>query len=110
VSCGTEGLAVSGARVLGLHAQDVSCPKARIVAGTIVHDLARGRAVSVNGAQGLAMNEESCTGCKTTTSVSIQYRRGKITIAIRGGSGSTGGSVPVVPAFLGVPSGPGTVV
>ncbi len=66
--------------------------------------------MSVSGARGFAMNEESCTGCKTTTSVSIQYARGKITVAIRGGSASTGGPAPIVPAFPGIPSGSGTVV
>ena len=34
------------------------------------------------------MNEEACTGCKTTTNVSIKYVRGEVTVAIRGGSGS----------------------
>ena len=86
-SCSTHGLAVSGVRVVGLQVQGVPCSKARTVAGTIAHDLAHGETVSVSGAQGFAMNEESCTGCKTTTSVSISYPRGKMTVAIRGGSG-----------------------
>ena len=38
------------------------------------------------------MSEESCTGCKTTTSVSISYPSGKVTVSIRGGSGASGGS------------------
>ncbi len=109
-SCSTHGLAVSGVRVVGLQVQGVPCSKARTVAGTIAHDLAHGRSVSVSGARGFAMNEESCTGCKTTTSVSISYAHGKITIAIRGGSGAAGGASPVVPAFPGVPDGSGTVI
>lgn len=111
-SCSTNGLAVSGIRVVGLHVEGVPCSKARTVAGTIAHDLAHGQAVSVSGAQGFSMNEESCTGCKTTTSVSIEYARGKITVAIRGGSGAAGGGGPVVPSFPSLPnaSGSGTVV
>jgi hypothetical protein len=111
-SCSTHGLAVSGIRVVGLHVQGVSCPKARTVAGTIAHDLAHGETVSVSGAQGFAMNEESCTGCKTTTNVSIQYVHGKVTVAIRGGSGSAGAGMtgPVMPTVPDVPGGSGTVI
>lgn len=109
-SCSTHGLAISGVRVVGLRVEGVPCAKARTVAGTIAHDLAHGKSVSVSGAQGFAMNEETCTGCKTTTSISIQYAHGKITVSIRGGSGSVGGVSPVVPTFPGVPNGSGTVI
>jgi hypothetical protein len=108
-SCSTHGLAVSSVRVVRLQVQGVPCSRARTVAGTIAHDLAHGETVSVSGAQGLAMSEESCTGCKTTTSVSISYPSGKVTVSLRGGSGSSAGSFG---GGGGLPpsSGSGTVV
>ena len=115
-ACNTHGLAVSGFRVVGLHAQGLPCTKARTVAGLVTRDLAHGRPVSVSGADGFAMNQQSCTGCKTTTSVSISYPSGKVTVSIRGGSGSSGslgGGGGLLPSGGGLfPSsgGSGTVV
>jgi hypothetical protein len=106
-SCSTHGLAFSTVRVVGLEVRGVACSKARAVAGAIAHELARGRPVSVDGAEGLSLSEESCTGCKTTTSVSIRYGRGQIAVSIRGGSGASG-TPPLVPGFPGDPSGSGS--
>ncbi len=53
------------------------------------------------------MTEQSCTGCGApTTSVSISYPHGTITVSLRG-AGSGGGAIPAVPA---VPGEPGTIV
>ncbi len=115
-ACSTHGLAISGFRVVGLQAQGIACTKARSVAGLVTRDLAHGRPVSVLGADGFAMNQESCTGCKTTTSVSISYPSGKVTLSIRGGSGAAAGSLGgggVLPSGGGLfPSsgGSGTVI
>jgi hypothetical protein len=109
-SCSTHGLAFSPVRVVGLHADGVSCGTARGVAETIARDLVRARPLSVSGAEGFSMSQSSCTGCQTTTSVSITYADGRVTVTIRGGGqGST--TVPAMPAFPSIPSGPpGAVV
>jgi hypothetical protein len=88
-----------------LSVRGLSCSAARSVAVKIVRELGHGRPVSVTGDEGISMSESSCTGCKTTTSVAIQYPRGSLTISIRGGSGSSSSTVPLFPS-----SGPTTVI
>jgi hypothetical protein len=89
-SCSTHGLSSAGLKVVAIHAQGMTCASARSIAARVARDLAHGAAVSVPGAAGFAMSQQSCTGCKTTTSISITYPRGKVTLNITGGSGSTG--------------------
>ena len=115
-ACSTQGLRFStpgrppsGYRVVALRARGVPCTTARSVAGKVAQDLLRGRGISVSGAVGVGMTEESCTGCGgTSTSVSISYPHGTITVSLRGsGSGSSGGlPAPTLP----IPGEPGTVV
>jgi hypothetical protein len=94
--CGTHGLSfeLHGSKqrytVVGLHAQGVGCATARGVAARVAEDLLRGRGISISGAVGFAMTQQSCTGCGAgTTSVSISYPRGKITLSLRGSGSST---------------------
>jgi hypothetical protein len=94
-ACSIHGLTVSSVRVVGLSARGLSCSAARGVAVKIVRELGRGQPISVTGDEGFSMSQSTCTGCKTTTSVSIQYPRGTLTISIRGGSGSNSTTVPL---------------
>jgi hypothetical protein len=96
-SCSTRGLAVSSVRVVGLSVRGLSCSSARGVAVKIVRELGHGQPVSVSGDEGFSMSQSTCTGCKTTTSVSIQYPRGTLTISIRGGKGSST-TMPTLPS------------
>jgi hypothetical protein len=91
-SCSTHGLGAAHTRVVAVHVQDMSCTRARSLAGRIAKDLATGRPVSVSNAAGFGTSTESCAGCKTTTSVQITFARGSVTVDISGGSGSS--SVP----------------
>ena len=113
-SCSTHGLAVSGIRVVGCTYRASPARRRATVAGSRSPTTSRTErpGVRMSGAQGFAMNEESCTGCKTTTNVSIQYVHGKVTVAIRGGSGSAGAGMtgPVMPTVPDVPGGSGTVI
>jgi hypothetical protein len=61
------------------------------------------------------MSQQTCSGCKTTTSVTITYPHGSLAISIRGGSGRTGPSttipaIPAIPSFGGGAPGGGTVI
>lgn len=103
-SCSTRGLGAGHMHVVSVHVQDVSCSTARSLAGRIAKDLATGRPVSVPDASGFGMSTESCTGCKTTTSVQVTFVRGSVTVELSGGSGSSS-PAPSVPGGSG-----GTVV
>jgi hypothetical protein len=114
-ACSTRGLAFSSIRVVGLTAEGVGCPRARGIAGEIAQDVLHGRGISVTGAESLSYSQASCTGCRTTTSVSVTYAGGQVTVALRGGTaGATAPSPPSFPApptLPSVPSGqPGPVV
>jgi hypothetical protein len=120
-ACSTHGLRFPAAKsaklsVVSLRSQGVSCKSARKVASRVAEDLLHGRTVSVSGAIGFGMTEESCSGCGgTTTSVSISYRHGKVTVSLRG-AGSTGGGgvIPFpttpFPAPTAPSGGSGTIV
>jgi hypothetical protein len=97
-SCSTHGLTASSVRVVELRVHGVTCSQARKVAGGLASDLAHGRTVSVSGAESFSMSQATCTGCKTTTSVSIGYRSGTMIVSLRGGSGPSSGTVPTLPA------------
>ena len=110
-ACSTHGLAFSSVRVVGLHADGVACLRARGLAGQIARDLLHGRSIAISGAESFGVSQQACTGCKTTTSVSITYAAGEVTVALRGGSGAAAApSIPALPAIPTIPSGPGTVV
>ena len=114
-ACSTRGLAFSSIRVVGLTAEGVGCPRARGIAGEIAQDVLHGRGISVTGAESLSYSQASCTGCRTTTSVSVTYAGGQVTVSVRGGrAGATAPSSPSFPAaptFPSIPSGqPGPVV
>ena len=111
-ACSTHGLSfsshgrpASGYNVVALRAQGLSCTTARTVASRVAQDLLQGRGISVSGAVGFGMTEQSCTGCGApTTSVSISYPHGTITVSLRGaGSGSPAPTPPL-------PGEPGTIV
>jgi hypothetical protein len=104
--CSVEKLGASSVHVVQLQATGIACVQARRVAGDIASDLAHGRTVSVSGSVGFAMSQQTCTGCKTTTTVTITYPHGTLAISLRGGSGSN--STAPVPSF-GSPGG-GTVI
>ncbi len=107
--CSTHGLSFSGVRVVSLQVQGLSCSAARSVAGKVAHDVLHGRPISVASAAGLSVSEESCTGCRTTTDVAIAYRRGKVTLALRGGAGMPA-SAPSIPGPAFSPGSTGPVV
>jgi hypothetical protein len=106
VTCSIRGLDVAPVHVVALHVQGMSCTSARTVAGKVATDLAHGRSVSVPGSVGFGMSQQSCTGCKTTTSVTITYPHGSLAISLRGGSGAN--STAPAPSFGS--SGGGTVI
>ena len=82
----------------------MTCSAARSVAGKVAHAVLHGRPISVANAAGLSISEESCTGCKTTTDVSIAYERVRVTLALRGGAGMPS-SAPSIPGLPTVPPG-----
>jgi hypothetical protein len=104
VACTTQGLAYPHVHVVSVRAQGVTCQRACAIAALVASDVAHGRAVAVSGAAGFSMSTESCTGCKTTTSFSITYPHGSVTVNIIGGAGTSapapmlpgGGSGPIV--------------
>jgi hypothetical protein len=106
-SCSIRGLGVASVHVVGLSAEGVSCTSARTIAGKVAADLAHGRSISIPGSVGFGMSQQTCTGCKTTTSISVTYPHGKVTVSLTGGTGSTGPTTPM-PSF-GSPGG-GTVI
>ena len=100
--CSVGNLGASSVHVVQLRATGIACVQARRVAGHIASDLAHGRSVSVSGSVGFAMSQQTCTGCKTTTTVKITYPHGSLAISLRGGSGAN--STAPVPSF-GSPGG-----
>jgi hypothetical protein len=68
----------------------------------VAADLAHGRSVSVTGSVGFGMSQQTCSGCKTTTTITITYPHGSLAISLRGGSGAN--STAPVPSF-GSPGG-----
>jgi hypothetical protein len=106
-TCSVQGLAVSSVHVIGLRAQGLSCLSARTVAGRVAADLAHGRSISISGSVGFGMSTSMCTGCRTTTTVTITYPHGSLAISLRGGSGGVAPGTPI-PSF-GSPGG-GTVI
>jgi hypothetical protein len=116
-ACSTHGLrfpaggeAARGYRVVSLSARGVPCATARSVASRVAHDLLRGQGISVAGAVGFGLTEESCTGCATTTNVSVSYPHGTIIVSLRGAGAASGGSIPAPSPTLPVPAGPGPVI
>ena len=104
--CSTHGLRfqahgkpAAGYSVVALRAHGVPCTKARSVATRVAQDLLHGNGISISGAVSFGMTEESCTGCGgTTTSVSIAYPHGQVTVSLRGsGSGSGSGGTATIP-------------
>src|SRR5215831_4524459 len=67
--CSVEKLGASSVRVVQLRATGIACVQARRVAGQVAADLAHGRSVAVTGSVGSGMTQQTCTGCKTTTTV-----------------------------------------
>jgi hypothetical protein len=107
--CSVEKLGASSVRVVQLRATGIACVQARKVAGRIASDLAHGRSVAVTGSVGFGMTQQTCTGCKTTTTVTISYPHGSLAISLRGGSGSnTSPAMPTIPSFGS--SGGGSVI
>jgi len=104
--CSVEKLGASSVRVVQLRATGIACVQARRVAGQVAADLAHGRSVSVTGSVGFGMTQQTCTGCKTTTTVTITYPHGSLAISLRGGSGAN--STAPVPSFG--PPGGGSVI
>jgi hypothetical protein len=106
-SCSIRGLGVASVHVVGLSVEGMSCTSARTIAGKVAADLAHGRSISIPGSVGFGMSQQTCTGCKTTTSISVTYPHGKLTVSLTGGTGQTAPTTPM-PSF-GSPGG-GTVV
>jgi hypothetical protein len=110
-TCSTHGLAFSSVRVVGLHVDGVACLQARDLAGQIARHLLHGRSIPISGAESFGVSQQACTGCKTTTSVSVTYAAGEVRVALQGGSGAAAApSIPTLPAIPTIPTGPGTVV
>jgi hypothetical protein len=104
--CSVDKLGGTSVRVVQLRATGIACVQARKVAGLVAADLAQGRSVSVTGSVGFGMTQQTCTGCKTTTTVTITYPHGSLAISLRGGSGAN--PTAPMPSF-GSPGG-GTVI
>lgn len=107
-TCSTRGLraATGGGRtssplsVVRLDAEGVSCSRAAGVARQVVADLAGGKPVSVNGAEGIdIVSSSACGGCASETQLSLTYPAGVVTIEVRGAlPGSSGtGQLPSTP-------------
>jgi hypothetical protein len=88
-SCSIRGLGVASVRVVGLRVEGMSCTSARKIASKIASDLAHHRSISFPGSVSFGMAQQSCTGCRTTTSISVAYPHGKVTVSLRGGGGGT---------------------
>ena len=85
IACSTSGLPATHAyKVVSLRTSGVPCATARTVAQQVADDLMHGRPVSISGVQGLALATTSCTGCATTTQVTLSYPNGKITVSLGG--------------------------
>jgi hypothetical protein len=116
-ACSTHGLTfsshvrpASAYSVVALRAHGLPCATARTVASRVAQELLHGQGISVSGAVGFGMTEQSCTGgCGApTTSVSISYPHGTITVSLRGAASGSGGTTPA--PTLPTPGEPGTIV
>ena len=77
----------------------------------VAKDLLHGNGISISGAVSFGMTEESCTGCGgTTTSVSIAYPHGEVTVSLRGSGNATGGGTIPMPTLPGPTELPGPVI
>lgn len=97
-TCSTTHPAVAGGyRVVRLTATGVSCTKARTVAATVARQLQRQGGVSVPGVASFSMSTRMCTGCGTTTDVSLGWADGrKVAVSLEKANGPRG-PAPVVP-------------
>jgi len=111
-TCAGVGSA-SGYKVVKLQASGVSCSKARAVVRAVAKDLRTTGGVDVPGASSFSLSTVICTGCgSTTTVISLGYASGgKVTISLRGGSGtSTPAPGSPSPASPSTGTGGGTIV
>jgi hypothetical protein len=108
VTCSTKSLATSGGyRITRLQATHASCTKARSVARRVASQLGKGGTVHVPGVAGFAMATQSCSGCGTTTRVTLTWPSGmEIVVSLR--TGSTGSLNP--PPQQAPGSGPPTTI
>jgi len=96
-ACSTKGVAAVGYRVVRLSAAGVSCDKARSVAALVARQLRHQGGVSVPGVAGFSMSTRMCTGCRTTTDISLSYGSGgKVSLSIekRGATGTLPAPTP----------------
>ncbi|HEY4346044.1 MAG TPA: hypothetical protein VGM80_00515 [Gaiellaceae bacterium] len=111
-TCSTRGLQFPAAKsakvkVVSLRAEGLPCSTARTIATRVARDVLQGKGITVSGAVGFGISQESCTGCGgTTTSISISYPHGKITVSLRGGgiAGGFGGGTTPTPGIPSLPS------
>jgi hypothetical protein len=110
-ACSTKNIALpQGYRLVRVQAVGLSCTRARSVARTVASQLHRRGAVDIPGVAGFAMSTETCTGCGSTTQVSVSYPSGaKVTVSLKGLAGTLPSPTPVpAPTPLPLPSpGPG---
>jgi hypothetical protein len=81
-----------------LVATGLSCARATAAARVVARELHGSGSISVPGVSGFSVSTTTCTGCGTTTQVTLLYASGaKVTLSLRSGSGkaspppSTGG-------------------
>jgi nicotinamide mononucleotide (NMN) deamidase PncC len=86
-------VALDGYKLVHLQATGVSCAKARSIARTVAGQLHRQGGISISGIAGFSMSTQTCTGCGTTTQVSLSYASGgRVTVSLR--TSATPGPVP----------------
>jgi len=93
-TCGGAGT-TAGYKIVRLAVSGLSCAKARSIARSVASDLHRNGDIDVPGVAGLSMSTETCTGCATTTEISLSYPSGgKVTISLRSARGKAAPSSP----------------
>ena len=89
---------LEGYRSVRVEASGLSCARATQAARRVAQELHGSGSISVPGVNGFSVSTTTCTGCGTTTQVTLLYASGaKVTLSLRSGSGkpspapSTGG-------------------
>jgi hypothetical protein len=93
-TCGGMGT-TAGYKIVRLSVSGVSCTKARSIARSVAGDLHRNGSIDVPGVAGFSMSTETCTGCATTTQISLSFPTGaQLTISLRRAGGTSAPSSP----------------
>jgi hypothetical protein len=109
-ACSTRNLGIPGGyQLVRVQAVGLSCARARSLARTVASQLHRDGTIEIPGVAGFSMSTQTCTGCGSTTQVSLSYPSGaKVTLSLKDARPASAPTPGATPAPLPLPSpGPG---